>query len=182
MSTQAPLRRSLALLCLTALTGWSLGAAGSSTFPAEVDQHLKLSGSATIENAVAPPHGCLLCHTTEQGGFMTNNAFGAELRQQGAIGTRPSTVGPALDAVEMIDPRAIDDIRMGINPNDDHSNPTTALPQPSFGCSLSADRGGERRGGLGWLGILGSVALLWLRGARRPARGAAGSKPPSGSY
>ena len=112
---------------------------------------------------------------------MTNNAFGAELRQQGAIGTRPSTVGPALDAVEMTDPHAIDDIRMGINPNDDHSSPTTALPQPSFGCSISADRREERRGGLEWLGIPGSVALLWLRGARRRARGAAGSQPPSGT-
>jgi uncharacterized protein (TIGR03382 family) len=117
---------------------WESVAAASTSFPAAVDQHLNLTGGNTIEAKVAPPDGCLLCHMTESGGFDTNNAFGSELREHGAVGTETGTVGPALDAVEADDPHAIDDIRMGINPNNDTSTPIQALPQPGYGCSTGS--------------------------------------------
>src|SRR5580658_7609165 len=88
-------------------------------FPPVVDTDLDLSGSSTIEKAVAPPDGCLLCHLTEQGGLGTNNRFGLEMKHNGAVAEETATLGPALAAIEASDPLAISDIKMGINPNDD---------------------------------------------------------------
>jgi hypothetical protein len=165
MALEGTLRRWVAFLAVTA---WSGPALASATFPAVVDQHLKLTGSATIEHAVAPPDGCLLCHMTESGGFGTNNAFGSALRQHGAVGAEPSTVGPALDALEAVDPHAIDDIQMGINPNNDHSDPTESLPTPDYGCSVASAR---RSGADEWaFAFLSFASVAWLvRGGRRRA-------------
>jgi hypothetical protein len=162
---------SKASLAFLVATAWSTSAAASRTFPPVVDQHLKLTGAATIEHAVAPPDGCLLCHTTELGGTGSNNAFGALLRQYGAVGGNPATVGPALDAVEMVDPHAIDDVIMGINPNDDHMTPTESLPQPSYGCSVAS----ESVPGQGVTGVFMAVAsfaslALFAGRTRRAAR------------
>jgi hypothetical protein len=154
---------SRASLTFLVVAAWSTTVAASSSFPPVVDQHLMLTGSATIEKAAAPPDGCLLCHMSEAGGFGTNNAFGSLLREHGAVGTEPSTVGPALDAVEAIDPHAIDDIVMGINPNDDHSMPTVALPQPSYGCAAAP--GPVTRDGASTLVLFASFALF--AGVRR---------------
>ncbi len=154
---------SKASLAFLVVTAWSTYAAASMTFPPIVDQHLKLTGAQTIEHAVAPPDGCLLCHTTEKGGPGTNNSFGALLRQHGAVGGVPSTVAPALDAVEADDPHVIDDIVMGKNPNDDKSVPTEALPQPSYGCSTAS--GPAHTGGAPDLISLASMASLVLIGA-----------------
>jgi hypothetical protein len=149
---------SKASIAFLVVTAWSTHAAASMTFPPIVDQHLKLTGAQTIERAVAPPDGCLLCHTTEKGGPGTNNAFGALLRQHGAVGGVPSTVAPALDAVEMDDPHAIDDIIMGINPNNDKATPTESLPQPSYGCSTASRPVGDEGAG----DLLSCATLVWL--------------------
>jgi hypothetical protein len=156
------------LTCLV-VAAWSTTVAASATFPPVVDQHLMLTGSATIEKAAAPPDGCLLCHMSEAGGYGTNNAFGSLLREHGAVGMEPSTVGPALDAVEAIDPHAIDDIVMGINPNDDHTTPTVALPQPSYGCAAAP--GPVTHGGASSLLLFASFALFAgrVRGRRAPS-------------
>jgi MYXO-CTERM domain-containing protein len=158
-------KRSLALLVAMA---WTSQAAASTSFPQQVDDHLKLTGAATIERAVAPPDGCLLCHQTELGGFGTNNAFGARLRQNGAVGAEPSTVGAALDALDRMDPRAIDDIMTGINPNDDPEDDVPPLPQPSYGCTMS---GGAAAGDEAWAAALLAIAVL-ATSRRRPHRSA----------
>jgi hypothetical protein len=165
MRLESTMKCAVAFLLVSA---WSAHAAASTSFPSAVDQHLKLTGSATIEHAVAPPDGCLLCHKTESGGFGTNNAFGAELRQHGVVGAEPSTVGPALDALEAADPHAIDDIVMGLNPNDDHSTPTAALPQPEYGCAVAPEPRATREGSAASLSMC--VALLLARRARRSRR------------
>jgi hypothetical protein len=106
-------------------------------FPPVVDTDLHLSGSATIEKAVAPPDGCLLCHLTEQGGLGTNNRFGLEMLHSGAVAEETATIAPALDAIQASDPLAISDIKMGINPNDDPkwlSGSTSTDPVPTYGC------------------------------------------------
>lgn len=161
------MKRSLALLVAMA---WTSQAAASTSFPQQVDDHLKLTGAATIERAVAPPDGCLLCHQTELGGFGTNNAFGTKLRQNGAVGAEPGTVGPALDAVEKIDPRAIDDIVMGINPNDDPDDDVPPLPQPSYGCAMN---GGAAAGDEAWAASLLAIAALATSRRRRRSPSAA---------
>src|SRR5277367_1537529 len=116
MTQGGHVKKSIAFLVVM---GWSAPASASSDFPAAVDKHLMLTGMDTVENRVAPPDGCLLCHITESGGLGTNNAFGAALKRAGAVGTEPNTVGPALDALMEQAPRAIADIGMGVNPNED---------------------------------------------------------------
>jgi hypothetical protein len=155
--------KSIAFLIVMA---WSGHAAASSSFPAAVDEHLKLTGADTVEARVAPKDGCLLCHVTESGGFGTNNAFGLALKRAGAVGTEPNTVGPALDVLQMQLPKAIDDILMGINPNDDPQSLEGTLPQPEYGCSLAAP---ATRHEEAWSASLLALALLaW--GARGRVR------------
>ena len=164
------MKKSIAFLIVMA---WSRYAAASSSFPAAVDQHLMLTGTATVQVKVAPPDGCLLCHVTESGGFGTNNAFGASLKRDGAVGTEPNTVGPALDMIKMQQPRAVDDILMGINPIDDPESLQGALPQPEYGCSVGAP---ATRHEEAWCAILVALALFARSGRRggRFARGVAG--------
>jgi MYXO-CTERM domain-containing protein len=153
------------------VTAWSAPAVASTSFPAVVDQHLKLTGATTVENAYPPAGmGCLLCHMTPSGGIGTNNTFGAKLREKGAVGAEPSTVGPALDALEQVDPRAIDDLVMGINPNDDSEDPVRPLPQPEYGCAMTT--GANALNDEAW-----AVALLAIAaavGLRRKSRVAVG--------
>jgi hypothetical protein len=157
MRQEGNVKRSIAFLVVMA---WSGHAAASSTFPAAVDQHLKLTGPDTVEARVAPKDGCLLCHVTESGGFGTNNTFGLALKRAGAVGTEPNTVGPALDMLESQVPRAIDDIEMGINPNNDPESLQGTLPQPEYGCSVGAP---ATRGEEAWCSALVAFALLALR-------------------
>ncbi len=119
---------------------WAASADASTSFPSQVDSHLKLTGAKQIEQTMPPPGlGCLLCHTTEVGGLGTNNWFGGLMKQHGAVGAQPETVGPALDAVALAAPQAIQDIQAGINPNDDPAAiaSATSLPQPEYGCTTA---------------------------------------------
>ncbi len=101
-----------------------------------------------VEKSVAPPDGCLLCHKSEIGGLMTNNAFGQELKQNGATAENVSSLQGALQAVIASDSLAISDIKMGTNPNDDPkwlTRSTSTDPQPSYGCgSVSPGAPGNR--------------------------------------
>jgi hypothetical protein len=159
---------------------WAATASASTTFPQAVDDHLKLTGNMRIEVAVAPPDGCLLCHMTEAGGFGTNNAFGTELRMHGAVGAEPSTVGPALDSLEASDPHSIDDISMGINPNNDHSMPIAVLPQPEYGCTMTAPSGRETDVPAAFIAALVGVALLRTGGRGGRRSGASSSRARGG--
>jgi MYXO-CTERM domain-containing protein len=156
----ARVKSGLAFLLVTA---WTVGAAASTSFPSAVDEHLKLTGALTVENAYPPTGmGCLLCHVTPVGGFGTNNTFGTKLREKGAVGAVPSTVGPALDALAQVDPRAIDDLMMGINPNDDPEDPVHPLPQPEYGCAMN---GAPSTNDAPW--ALALLALAAVAGSRR---------------
>jgi MYXO-CTERM domain-containing protein len=86
------------------------------------------------------------------------------MKENGAVGAEPATVGPALDKLAQTDPRAIMDLVDGINPNDD----PTALsndPVPEYGCAMTA-----RNGPPGWPPaalVLGGLGIPVLRRVRR---------------
>ena len=149
------------------VAAWSTPAVASPSFPATVDQDLMLTGSKTIEMGAAPPDGCLLCHTTEAGGLGTNNQFGTLMLQDGATAEEPATVGPALNEISTHEPRAITDIIMGINPNDDPTALEGALPIPSYGCAVGPAH--ERRRASGWA-PLAALGLAWTGLAARRRR------------
>jgi|HubBroStandDraft_4_1064222.scaffolds.fasta_scaffold19680_3 hypothetical protein len=158
-------------LCLPFLmvVAWAYPAAASPTFPPVVDQDLDLTGAMTIEKAAAPPDGCLLCHLTEQGGLGTNNQFGTMMLQNGTAPDEPATLGPALDAVKMIDPRAIQDIIDGINPNDDPAALQSALPVPEYGCAVRSRAERRMNGSMPpWVGLatIGFAAVAFRRRRR----------------
>jgi hypothetical protein len=141
-------------------------AAASSTFPAAVDQALGLTASQRIEVTIDPPLGCRLCHENDSGGNGTNNAFGLDMLMSGAIGTAPSTVGPALAAIQRQNPRAVSDIVMGVNPNDD----PLALsddPVPMYGCGSVAASGTS----FGDLMAAVGASLVIVAGRARRRRG-----------
>src|SRR5580658_3366126 len=106
---------SLALLVSAA--AWNSTASASPIFPSAVDKDLGLP-AMWVENSVAPPQGCLLCHEIQAGGLGTTNAFGGELKQNGAMAENLPSLQGALQAVAASAPLAISDIKMGTNPND----------------------------------------------------------------
>lgn len=164
------MKRPLAAATWLLSIAWPLGAAGSATFPAQVDQTLSLT--KTVEQIVPSPsgnssgNGCLLCHTTEAGGFNTNNAFGTMMKNSGAQGGYPRTVGPAILNLEQADPRAIADLVNGINPNNDPAA-LSSDPVPQYGCSASARGPGEWPESGEFMAIVSFISLALRRRARK---------------
>jgi hypothetical protein len=163
---------------LVSATSWSSTATASPIFPSAVDKDLSLP-AMWVESSVASPQGCLLCHLTQLGGLMTNNAFGVELKQNGAMAENVSSLQGALQAVTASDPLAISDIKMGTNPNDDPkwlTRSTSTDPQPSYGCgSVSPGAPGNR----GSVAVLVSVlAAVVARARTRRARRARRDRSP----
>jgi hypothetical protein len=152
----------VALILLALFVLWSPPAYGSPAFPAEVDKQLGLTGDMVIEKHIDPTTGCLLCHVVEQGGNGTNNAFGLEMKQAGVVGTETQTIGPALAQLAQENPRAIQDIRSGINPNDDPLA-TSGRPVPQYGCGSVAGA----LDGSAWGGGIAAAAGLALARRRR---------------
>ena len=97
-------------------TAWSSTVSASMIFPAAVDKDLSLP-AMWVEKTVASPQGCLLCHKIQAGGSGTTNAFGGELKQNGAMAENVASLQGALLAVAASDPLAISDIKAGTNPN-----------------------------------------------------------------
>src|SRR5580698_7422600 len=116
-SARAWMTTAASLALLVSATAWSSTATASPSFPSHVDTDLSLP-ALWVETMVAPKDGCLLCHLTEAGGLMTNNAFGLELKQNGATEENVASLQGALLAVAASDPLAISDIKAGTNPND----------------------------------------------------------------
>jgi hypothetical protein len=152
-------------------TALSSRADATPDFPAAVDAALHLTGSNTVEEAVAPRDGCLLCHTTEAGGDQNLDHFGSEMLRNGAVQYEPGTVAGALQAIAMSDPLAISDIKMGINPNDDPkwlSGATSTDPVPTYGCGSVSP---APPNGFGGAVVLASIAAaLIARGTSRRQR------------
>jgi hypothetical protein len=145
----------------------------SMIFPAAVDKDLSLP-ALWVENTVASPQGCLLCHKIQAGGLGTTNAFGGELKQNGATAENIASLQGALLAVAASDPLAISDIKAGTNPNDDPKwldRSTSTDPQPTYGCgsigSISPGAPGNRDGVAVFACVL---ATLVARGRRRKTR------------
>jgi hypothetical protein len=160
---------SLALLVSAA--AWNSTASASPIFPSAVDKDLGLP-AMWVENSVAPPQGCLLCHEIQAGGLGTTNAFGGELKQNGAMAENLPSLQGALQAVAASAPLAISDIKMGTNPNDDPKwldRSTSTDPQPSYGCgSVSPDAPGNRGSAAVLVGVL---AAFVARGRSRRSAG-----------
>jgi hypothetical protein len=142
----------------------------SMIFPAAVDKDLSLP-AMWVEKTVASPQGCLLCHKIQAGGSGTTNAFGGELKQNGAMAENVASLQGALLAVAASDPLAISDIKAGTNPNDDPKwldRSTSTDPQPTYGCgsigSISPGAPSTRDGFAVFACIL---AALVARGRRR---------------
>ncbi len=174
---RAHARKASVGLVLVVAAMWAPRASASATFPAQVDTDLNLPAN-WVEHMVARPDGCLMCHQIEMGGFGTTNGFGAEMKRNGAVGTAPRTLAAALQAIEASDPLAIDDIKMGLNPNHDPkwlSGSTTADPVPTYGCG-SVSRGRPNR--VGVVALLGSLLALFVaRTASRRRRAARAGAP-----
>jgi hypothetical protein len=157
------------LLPFVAATLWGGSVFASTSFPAQVDQHLGLQDPKKVEDVDGQGpdgDGCLLCHTTLAGGLGTNNQFGQLLLRNGAVADEPGTIGPALDAIKMSDPTAIDDIEMGINPNDDPQAFVGQPPQPSYGCDVAGSTPG-REESLAAVSLCGAFAFAASRRRQR---------------
>lgn len=162
--------RELAIIALIALARvlWSGPAAASPSFPAAVDQALMLTGDAAYEKRVDPPNGCLLCHVVESGGNGTNNAFGHELLSAGVMPESTTSVPAALAVLGETHPRAIDDIRKGVNPNDDPAALGNAHV-PQYGCGSIAGVSNARASGFASVAALALLATARRRTAARAA-------------
>lgn len=158
---------SLALVASAA--AWSSTATASPVFPQQVDIDLSLP-ALWVENTVASPDGCLLCHKIQGGGQGTTNAFGGELKQNGAAMENVASLKGALLAVAASDPLAISDIKAGTNPNDDPKwldRSTSTDPQPSYGCgSISPGAPGNRGSAAVLVCVLAALAARNRRRVR----------------
>jgi hypothetical protein len=123
-------------------------AQASATFPQEVDKILMLQTPVEdIAAPLGPGGGCLLCHQSPSGGFGTNNAFGTMMKNAGCVGTVTGSVDFALAKLEQTAPRAIADLQMAMDPNNDPLAINND-PVPQYGCgsvagwtTRAADRG-----------------------------------------
>jgi hypothetical protein len=146
---------------------WQVSALASETFPAEVDKDLGLVAPGRVEDIDPPGGGCLLCHLSTSGGSGTNNVFGGMMLKAGCQGMITRSVDVALAKLEQTAPRAIADIRSGMDPNDDPLA-LSADPIPQYGCgSIAGPTPHGNSDGMPLLG-LGALGLCLLR--RRTAR------------
>ncbi len=126
-------------------------------FPQVLDSDLSLT--AKIETTF-PPDGCLLCHTTEVGGKQSLKAFGTLAHQYGASSYNPNSLKAALTAVQGANPKLIDDLKAGKDPNQDSSAGST-LPSPGYGCSATG--GGAEGACFEWIFALAAAGALARR-------------------
>jgi hypothetical protein len=124
---------------------------------------------------IDPDHGCQLCHTSSAGGTTSLTPFGSRMvSKYGLISTTVETSGAdqslvaALKALQADDPKLIDDLQMGIDPNPDTPND----PIPEYGCSATPARAPASQGAAGLVSAAALGGLLLRRARRRatPAR------------
>jgi hypothetical protein len=161
----------VALILLAAILFWCPPAHASAGFPAAVDQALGLTGNAVVEKNIDPPSGCRLCHQTDNGGPGTNNAFGSEMKQAGLVGGETAKVATALQLVGQQNPQAIQDIRDGVNPNDDPAA-SAGRPVPQYGCgSVTGAPDASACAGAGIVAAAGLALARRRRGAKASRSG-----------
>jgi hypothetical protein len=143
---------------------WSGRAAATQDFPGVVKDTLELP-AITVD----PPQGCRLCHETDEGGAALRS-FGKLMQQYGVKPYDEGSLKIALAQLNLDEPRLIDDIRAGRDPNDD-TNGQANLHQPEYGCSVSDARGaGSSPTPFAALVGLAIAAVASIRRSRRGSR------------
>jgi MYXO-CTERM domain-containing protein len=165
----------------------------SESFPGAILEHLTKTGAAPV---CAP--ACTLCHTSPSGGVETvrDDGFTANLRGQSAyawnvvrmrmppsqlLAGDPSTVGPALDALEKLpcqetDPPSatacdsdkdgapdVAELRLGLNPD----GPGELGECPQYGCGASIAPVAARPAELSGAWLAAALAALVVARRRR---------------
>jgi MYXO-CTERM domain-containing protein len=118
---------------------------------------------------IDPPTGCQLCHTSSAGSTTSLTAFGHRMvSRYGLISTTVETAAAdqslvsALKALQADDPKLIEDLQMGMDPNAD----TPSGPIPEYGCSSTLAPSRAPKGGAS----LVAAAALGAAVARRRRR------------
>jgi MYXO-CTERM domain-containing protein len=132
-------RRLLGILLVGAALFWSPSALAHQEYPPAVDSTLGLK--KTVETFL-PPTGCQLCHQGS-GGATQLNSFGSLLVSSYGLSNDPiaahvPSLEQALMNLEGSDPKAVQDLKNGIDPNTDPVVFENALPAPQYGCSLAS--------------------------------------------
>jgi hypothetical protein len=162
------------LSAVVLILGWAQAANAHPGYPPIVDATLSLTGSNALE-AVLPPTGCQLCHTTSAGGNALNK-FGNLMLQYGLdnslINEDDASLKAALFNLQSEDREAVKDLRAGVDPNSDpvvFANVVT----PEYGCTTAAGSASPDRRTLALL-LAASATWAGLRRrtpkARRPRR------------
>jgi hypothetical protein len=162
-------------------TGWLAFAAGlvaalTAAKPAHAQAGYPPIISMTLGvdmDKIDPPTGCQLCHTSSAGSTTSLTAFGNRMvYKYGLISTSVETaaadqsVVTALNALQADDPKLIEDLQMGIDPNPD----TPSGPIPAYGCSgtVAPSRGrNATEGGAGLVAVAALAAAVACRRLRR---------------
>ncbi len=119
---------------------------------------------------IDPPTGCQLCHTSSAGGTTSLTAFGNRMvYKYGLISTTVETSAAdqslvaALKALQADDPKLIEDLQMGMDPNPDTPNG----PIPEYGCSSSIAPSRVPANGAGFAAAAALAAAVVRRSRRR---------------
>jgi hypothetical protein len=161
----------------------SASARATPDFPGAVAGYLMLP-SDWIASKVDPPDGCHLCHVNGSAGGEPLTDFGSLMQANGAIAYAASTTaGPALSAIESMEPQLITDLKNGTDPNVDqgafNANHDAVY---QHGCGSIAPGSPSAAGGAVTLTVLGWVLFAHRRmrsvGAGRRLRRARGPCGP----
>jgi hypothetical protein len=169
VQTRHPVPASLRVLTLAfagiALLAWPSPARASMSYPGDVDTALGVPG--IVETKLAPTKGCQLCHTDPNGGTLTLTAFPNYLISQydfpKTTVAEDGLVAASLAKLKVAEPKLWADMQAGIDPNTDPVLAEQAPPQPAYGCSIRAPRGGAGAGALVGLGLWSAAALVRRR-------------------
>jgi hypothetical protein len=122
---------------------------------------------------IDPPTGCQLCHTSSAGATTSLTAFGNRMvYKYGLISTTVETAAAdqslvsALNALKADDPKLIEDLQTGMDPNPDTPNG----PIPEYGCSSTVAPSGARNATKAGAGLVAAAAALAAAVARRRRR------------
>ncbi len=161
----------LALACVVAAIGWCATAGAYQGYPDVVDQWLDADGG--IIQSIEPPMGCQLCHVSDQGGTVELKPFPNLLvASYGLTKTaeEDAVLMGALAGLKAANPVLYTDMQHGIDPNTDPALTAQELPQPEYGCAVTAaDAEDDPR----WIALVAMLPLVaFLRTARRRSRAA----------
>lgn len=153
------------------LVSWAAPCLALPSFPGDVDQFLMMPGlvEKLFPMTMTSAPGCNLCHL--DGGGSELGPFG------NSLGLSPSTVSDpalfsALASLESTNPRGLDDLKMGINPNTDPAF-LSADPSPQYGCTIgSSRREAGRTDVLIWCCIAAMTTVCYRRRRAKPGASA----------